>query len=323
MAKIYISGDTKDDLILWHRASGIIRTGLRTLLVALIGGVCMVYAYIAFVELPADIKLKSEIRELEFNYQKLNIQLDALTGLMSTIELRVDYIYKITLGVEPSKISFGQSGQHSNRFVSLRDTKEEPIAQVNAMYTKVDLLRKKISTESISQDKLLVLAQGRQKMFAAIPAIQPISNQSLTALASGYGMRMHPFYHLIKMHEGVDFSAPEGTPIYATADGEVVAADTAFIGYGTMVIIDHGAGYQTRYAHLQEFIVKAGDQVKRGEPIAYVGNTGQSSAPHLHYEILLRGVPINPIHYFFRDLTPASYAKILELASIQNQSMGN
>jgi murein DD-endopeptidase MepM/ murein hydrolase activator NlpD len=190
------------------------------------------------------------------------------------------------------------------------------------LHEKIDRLRRKIYIESKSQDEVVELAENKEKLFAAIPAIQPIANKQLIALASGFGLRIHPVYKVKKMHTGIDFAAPIGTPIYATADGVIEEVSVKFSGYGKMIVIDHGFGYQSRYAHMHEFAVRQGQKVKRGDLIGYVGNTGLSTAPHLHYEVLLNGVLINPVHYFYNDLSAAEYEKVIELASIENQSLG-
>jgi len=166
------------------------------------------------------------------------------------------------------------------------------------------------------------MAQNKDNMWAAIPAIQPILNQELTRLASGFGMRIHPIYKVKKMHEGVDFSAPRGTPIYATGDGKVITVrNMGLKGYGKYVEIDHGYGYVTKYAHMDEFNVRVGQEIKRGECIGYVGNSGSSTAPHVHYEVIKDDKNINPALYFFQDISPEEYEKLLELASIENQSL--
>jgi murein DD-endopeptidase MepM/ murein hydrolase activator NlpD len=166
------------------------------------------------------------------------------------------------------------------------------------------------------------LAVKKELLFAAIPAIQPVSNKELIRLSSGFGMRFHPIYKVKKMHPGIDFSAPIGTPIYATADGVVDRLNVSFSGYGKTIEVDHGFGYRSRYAHMHGFAVSKGQKVKRGELIGYVGNTGLSTAPHLHYEVFINNRHVNPVHYFFSDLNPAEYERIVELASIENQSLG-
>jgi murein DD-endopeptidase MepM/ murein hydrolase activator NlpD len=166
------------------------------------------------------------------------------------------------------------------------------------------------------------MTRNKEAMFASIPAIQPISNKNLIALASGFGYRIHPVYKVKKMHYGIDFAATIGTPIYATADGTIIKVEFSFSGYGNMVEIDHGFGYKTRYAHMHGFAVKSGQKVKRGELIGYVGSTGLSTAPHLHYEVYINNVAKNPVYYFFNDLNPDEYEKVLELAAVENMSLG-
>ncbi|MEJ0057008.1 MAG: M23 family metallopeptidase [Bacteroidota bacterium] len=326
MAKIYYHYDpstsryTRLEYGIWQKFFNVVK--MTVIVVA--GAVGMFYTYITFFELPGEMKLKNDIKDLELNYEKLNRKLSGLHSVMASIEKRDDQVYRAVLGAEPIDKAVRNGGVGgSERYSEIRENKIRNADYVADLYNKVDKLRRKIYIESMSQDELLKITSDKQKLFAAIPAIQPISNQQLTALASGYGERLHPFYKVIKMHQGIDFAAPQGTPIYATADGIVIAADTAVFGYGKILIIDHGFGYQTRYAHVQSFNVVPGDIVKRGEPIAFVGNTGQSTAPHLHYEVILNGYQINPIHYFYNDLSPTDYDKIIQLASVENQSMGN
>jgi len=158
-------------------------------------------------------------------------------------------------------------------------------------------------------------------MLASIPAIQPISNKDLKRIASGFGYRIHPIYKTWRMHTGIDFTAPIGTPLYATGDGVVERIKGKMSGYGKVVIINHGYGYESLYAHMSKIIVRPGEKVKRGQVIGYVGNTGRSTGPHVHYEIKKNGKPINPVHFFFQDLTPEEYEKVIEISSRPNQSM--
>ncbi|MFW5726237.1 MAG: M23 family metallopeptidase, partial [bacterium] len=172
-----------------------------------------------------------------------------------------------------------------------------------------------------SYDELLKQAEDKNAMLAAIPAIQPVSNKELRRLASGFGMRVHPIYKVKMMHPGIDFSAPQGTPVYATGAGKVITVKSAFAGYGKQVEIDHGFGYITKYAHMSDFNVKVGQTVERGQCIGYVGNSGTSTAPHLHYEIIKDGEKVNPIYFFYQDITPEEYEVLVQLASIENQSL--
>ena len=171
-----------------------------------------------------------------------------------------------------------------------------------------------------SSDLVFEMVKNKSDMLAAIPAIQPIANKKLTRLASGFGSRIHPIYKVSKMHTGMDFTAPKGTEIYATGNGLVEAADKDRRGYGNHVIIDHGFGYQTLYAHMKNLIVRKGQRVKRGEVIGYVGNTGASVGPHLHYEVIKNKVKINPINFYYNDLTPEQYDQMLKISSLANQS---
>ena len=297
--------------------------GILSLTVAMAAGLLTVYLYSNYFESPKELILKNEVKELEFYYEKLTKDVTHLSSILDNIEHRDDNIYRVVLGAEPIEKSVRHAGVGgSERYV---DIKEKDIAHddlVLALHEKVDLLRRKLYIESKSQDEVVSLAEKKEKLYAAIPAIQPISNKQLLALSSGFGWRTHPIYKVKKMHPGIDFAASIGTPIYATADGTVEQVSVKFSGYGKMVEIDHGFGYRTRYAHMHGFAVRSGQSVKRGDLIGYVGNTGMSTAPHLHYEVLINGGQVNPVHYFYNDLSPAEYEKVLELASIENQSLG-
>jgi murein DD-endopeptidase MepM/ murein hydrolase activator NlpD len=276
-----------------------------------------------YFESPKELMLKNEVNELQYYYSKHDQEIEALNKAMEGLEHRDDNIYRVVLGAEPIDKSVRDAGVGG--FDRYADIKSKDIIHedlIISLQEKVDRLRRKLYIESKSQDEVVNLAEKKEKLFAAIPAIQPIVNKPPVILASGFGMRVHPIYKVKKMHSGIDFAAPIGTPIYATADGKIEEVSVRFSGYGKMIIIDHGFGYKTRYAHMHEFAVRQGQNIKRGELIGYVGDTGLSTAPHLHYEVLMNGVLINPVHYFFNDLSPAEYEKIVELASIENQSLG-
>jgi murein DD-endopeptidase MepM/ murein hydrolase activator NlpD len=164
------------------------------------------------------------------------------------------------------------------------------------------------------------MVKNKAKLLDATPSIQPVSNRNLSRVASGFGYRIDPIYKDRRLHAGLDFTAPQGTPIYATADGVVRDAGFNTGGYGNRVMINHGFGYQTIYAHMYRIKARVGDKVKRGEVIGYVGNTGKSTGPHCHYEVHRNGVPVDPIYYFYNDLTPAQFDRILKLAAASNQS---
>lgn len=297
--------------------------GILSLTIAMAAGLLTAYLYSNLFESPKELILKNEVKELEFYYQKLSKDVAHLSGILDNIEQRDDNIYRVVLGAEPIEKSVRHAGAGgADRYSDIRDKDIDHEDLVIALNEKVDLLRRKLYIESKSQDEVVELAEKKEKLYAAIPAIQPISNKQLHALSSGFGWRTHPIYKVKKMHPGIDFAASIGTPIYATADGRIAEVSVKFSGYGKMVEIDHGFGYRTRYAHMHEFAVRSGQHVKRGDLIGYVGDTGMSTAPHLHYEVLINGSKVNPVHYFYNDLSPAEYEKILELASIENQSLG-
>ena len=164
------------------------------------------------------------------------------------------------------------------------------------------------------------MVKNKEKLLAAIPAIQPVSNKDLTRIASGFGYRIDPVYKVTKFHAGLDFTAPQGTPIYATADGVVKEADYNAGGFGNHVIISHGYGYETLYGHMYRIKTKVGARISRGEVIGYVGSTGKSTGPHCHYEVHKGGEPVDPVYYFYNDLTPEQYDRLLKLAAAANQS---
>ena len=190
-------------------------------------------------------------------------------------------------------------------------------------YTKSDELKRKMYIQTKSYDELIELANNKEKLLASIPAIQPLSNKNLRRISSGYGRRIDPYLKVKRMHYGIDFSLTKGNDIYATADGTVKRVKSSFGGLGKHVYIDHGNGFVTLYGHLDKYLVKKGQKVKRGELIAYSGNSGRSTAPHLHYEIIKNGKKLNPVHYFFNELSPTEYEEVLRLASIENQALGS
>lgn len=297
--------------------------GILSLTIAMAAGLLTLYLYSNFFESPKELILKNEVKELEFYYQKLSKDVVRLSSILDNIEHRDDNIYRVVLGAEPIEKSVRHAGiGGAERYSEIKDKDLAHEDLVIALNEKVDLLRRKLYIESKSQDEVVSMAEKKEKLYAAIPAIQPISNKQLLALSSGFGWRTHPIYKVKKMHPGIDFAASIGTPIYATADGTIAEVSVKFSGYGKMIEVEHGFGYRTRYAHMHEFAVRRGQSVKRGDLIGYVGNTGLSTAPHLHYEVLINGSVVDPVHYFYNDLTPAEYEKILELASIENQSLG-
>ncbi len=305
------------------RTSDVVLNALGMMSMTVIMAVGLLVLYSTYFESPKELMLKNEVKELEFYYAKLNTDVKNLSTTLNNVEQRDDNIYRVVLGAEPIQKSVRHAGVGGvDRYADIKDKDFSHEDLVLKLHEKVDLLRRKLYIETKSQDEVVSLAEKKEKLYAAIPAIQPIANKQLVALASGFGWRTHPIYKLKKLHTGIDFAASIGTPIYATADGSVAVVSVKFSGYGKMVEVDHGFGYRTRYAHMHAFTVRQGQRIKRGDLIGYVGNSGMSTAPHLHYEVLIQGSQVDPVHYFYNDLSAAEYEKVLELASLENQSLG-
>lgn len=295
--------------------------GVLSLSLALAVGLLFIYS--SYFESPKELLLKNELQEMEFYYNSLSEKVDQLSRLAEEMTYRDDNIYRSVLGSEPLDAAVRNAGTGgADRYADIRNKKFVSKDKVLQLTKSVDQLRRKLYIESKSQDEVVTLAKEKEKLFSAIPAIRPLRSDEISHLASGYGMRIHPVYKVRRMHPGIDFSAPVGTPIYATADGVVQKVEFSFSGYGKMVDIDHGFGYMTRYAHMHGFAVRRGQKIKRGELIGYVGNTGLSTGPHLHYEVHINGKVVNPVYYFFNDLNAEDYEQILKLAAVENMSLG-
>ena len=238
---------------------------------------------------------------------------------LDDIQQRDDNICRVIFEADPIPSSIRKAGFGGvNRYKDIRNfSNSELVIEVTK---KADKLSKQLYIQSKSFDEVINLAKNKADMLASIPAIQPIANKDLGRVASGYGYRIHPIYKTRKLHTGMDFTAPQGTPIYSTGDGKIEKVKRSRKGYGNHVIIDHGYGYQTLYAHMKKYIVYRGQKVKRGEIIGYVGSTGTSVAPHLHYEVMKNKRKINPVNYYYNDLSPEEYNKMLEISSQNNQS---
>ena len=289
----------------------------------LVMAVGLMFVYSSYFESPKELLLTNELKEMEFYYKNLSEKVEQMDQIVQEMTYRDDNIYRSVLGSEPLDKAVRQGGVGgSDRYADIRNKKFVNKEVVLNLTKTVDQVRRKLYIESKSQDEVVELARNKEKLVGAIPAIRPLRDNEIGHLASGYGMRIHPVYKVRRMHPGIDFSSPVGTPIYATADGVVEKVEFSFSGYGKMVDIDHGFGYKTRYAHMHGFNVYRGQKIKRGELIGYVGNTGLSTGPHLHYEVLINGKQVNPVYYFFNDLNPEDYEKILKLAAVENMSLG-
>ncbi|MFW6372022.1 MAG: M23 family metallopeptidase, partial [Bacteroidota bacterium] len=265
-----------------------------------------------FFDTPKEKGLKRENNQLLFQYTLLNERLEQIDNVLNDLQQRDDNIYRTIFEAEPIHKSVREAGIGGvNRYAELERMSNADIVIQTAM--KLDNITNKTYIQSRSYDEVIELVKNKEASLRCLPAIQPISNSDLTRTASGWGYRIHPIYRIRKMHEGMDFTAPAGTEIYATADGVVDEVERSRRGYGNKIVIDHGFGYKTLYAHLQDFNVRRGQEVKRGDVIGYVGSSGLSTAPHLHYEVHLNRKKVNPVNYFFNDLTPEEYDRMIEL----------
>lgn len=286
-----------------------------SLIIAVIYGLI----FTIFVDSPKEKALKREIDQMTIQYDLIHRQMASLEKILVQLQETDDNLYRTIFEAEPIPATLREGGMGGvNRYKELEGYDNSSI--VIETTKRLDKIRKKIYLQSKSFDDLISLAKRKEDMLRSIPAIIPISNKDLTRTASGYGLRIHPIYKIIKFHTGMDFTAPTGTDVYSTGNGVVAAAQISQRGYGKNIIIDHGFGYSSMYAHLDGFNVKVGQKVQRGDVIGYVGNTGTSVAPHLHYEIRHNGLTIDPVNYYFNDLTAEEYDRMIEIASMTGQS---
>lgn len=284
----------------------------------LLGAIYMLLFTFLF-DSPKERKLKREVSELRSQYELMNKQMDQVVSVLEDLEYRDDNLYRTVFEAEPIPKSIRKAGFGGvNRYSELEGYENSDIIINTA--ARLDQITREVYVQSKSYDELIELAKNKEKMLASIPAIQPISNKDLKRTASGWGYRIHPIYKIRKFHYGMDFTAPRGTPVYATGDGVVKMVRKSRRGYGNQILIDHGYGYVTQYAHLNDFNVRKGQKVKRGDVIGFVGSTGLSTAPHLHYGILYNGKYVNPINYYFNDLSADEYEKMVTLSQNAGQS---
>ena len=282
-------------------------------------GLLMVVVFFQFFDSPKEKMLNREIKQLSTQYELIQNKLTQVELVLDDLQQRDDNIYRVIFEADPIPKSIRKAGYGGvNRYKDLTGYNNSDLIISTA--NKIDQITKQLYIQSKSFDDIIELAKNKKDMLAATPAIQPVSNKDLSRMASGYGYRIHPIYKTRKLHTGMDFAAKTGTPIYATGNGKIEKVKKSRRGYGNYVIINHGYGYKTLYAHMSKYIVRKGQKVKRGDVIGYVGNTGMSMAPHLHYEVHKNGKKINPVNFYYNDLTPELYEKMLEICSQNNQS---
>ncbi|MGC6478871.1 MAG: M23 family metallopeptidase [Flavobacteriaceae bacterium] len=269
---------------------------------------------------PTEIIQARELKNYELQFEILNKKLEQIESVMTNLEDRDNNLYRVYFGANPIPENQRRAGFGGiNRYKALEGYNNSELI-VNTT-KRLDILKKQLAIQSISLDEIELLAKRKEELLASIPSIQPIRNQDLKRMASGYGYRTDPFTKKRRMHWGMDFSAKSGTPIYASGDGIVTRADNRSSGYGRHIRISHGFGYVSLYAHLSKYNVKRNQRVKRGDIIGYVGSTGRSVAPHLHYEIFKDGKRINPLNFYYGNLSPEEFDVLLNQATEENQSL--
>ncbi|WP_179351696.1 M23 family metallopeptidase [Winogradskyella vidalii] len=273
-----------------------------------------------YIESPKERQMARELQNMELQFELINKRMDDAVAALENVEERDNAIYRLYFEANPIPTEQRRAGFGGiNRYKKYEGfDNSKLIAESNQ---RIDILEKAIVVQSKSLDEIAKLAEDKEKFLEAIPAIQPISNENMTRMASGYGYRTDPFTKVRKFHFGMDFTAPRGTPIYASGDGVIKRADSRSTGYGNHIRIDHGYGYVSLYAHLYKYNVKVNQRVKRGDLIGFVGSTGRSEAPHLHYEVFKDGERINPINFYYGNLSAEEYDILLRKASLENQSL--
>jgi len=280
----------------------------------------VIFLAYAFLDSPKEKMLKREIAQYQLQLRIIDERIEQYNAVLADLSDRDDNIYRVIFEAEPLPPAVRKAGfGGTDRYARLEGYQNSQL--IIELVKKLDQIQSQLVVQSESFDEVFEMAKNKTEMLACIPAIQPVNNKDLKRLSSYYGYRLDPIYKVQKFHPGIDFSAPIGTEIYSTGDGIVEEVNRSRQGYGNRVVIDHGYGYKTFYAHVHEFKVRRGQKVKRGQLIATVGNTGKSTAPHLHYEILKDGRNVNPIYFFFNDLTPEEYDMVLELSTRPSQSL--
>jgi len=275
--------------------------------------ICLVI--LSFFTTPKEILLQKEIDQLSLEYKNIEKKIISTESTLQQLYKKDEDVYRIILGAEAisqdiRRAGFGGVDKYKT-FEKFNST--DLLIDISK---KTDQMIKKLSIQSKSFDNLIKLAKDHNNKIQCIPAIEPVSKKDYSRISSGFGYRIDPHYKIRKMHTGTDFAAPRGTPVYATGNGKVIKAENKSRGgYGKNIVIDHGYGYKTQYAHLNRLAIRLGQTVKRGELIGYVGSTGKSTSPHLHYEVRINDKKVNPIDYFYNDLTIEEYEEMREMCS--------
>lgn len=294
-------------LAFWLKRSG------GYLLAGIIIGIGFFFLFLHFYPSPKERSLDKERQALESQLSVMSSQVDQMQVVLNDIAQRDDNLYRVLFGAEPIPLAIRNGAQHKiQHYDEIAKMTNSQLAADLAL--RVDQLEKGLYVQAKSFHEIVSMTQDNEIRMECIPAIQPVLNKDLTRVASGYGWRIDPVYHTRRFHHGMDFTAPTGTDVFATGSGKVTFVGWKQ-GYGNTVIIDHGYGYETWYAHLSTTLKRVGAKVSRGDVIALVGNTGKSTGPHLHYEVHLQGKPIDPRNYYFYDLNPDEYDQMVQLSN--------
>lgn len=284
----------------------------------------IVFAFISillshkFFPSPNEHRLIKQIAELKKNYATIERSLDYVSTDINTLRRRDENLYRVIYQREPIDENIWKSTEKtSEKYDIFKANSEYEI--IGNVLKKLEIVKQKMKVQNKSYNELVNLVQKRDEMIKSIPSIQPITNKDLTRISSGFGWRIHPIYRIPKKHTGIDFTAPSGTPIFATGDG-VVELCGGEGGYGNSVVINHGYGYKTRYAHMSKFNTSVGAKISRGDKIGFVGSTGASVGPHLHYEIEYHNEKVDPALFFFNDLNPDQFEEILKITNAGGKS---
>lgn len=280
---------------------------------SIVMGLVLAFIFSRRLDSPKEKILKSEIQTYKQELERINSDMALVNKVLDDMEKRDEDLYRVSLYADKFPEELRMMGTGGGDKYSYLDglSNSELLKKTSE---RMDMLENRLQSQAMSFRELLQLAKQKEKMLACIPAIQPINNRMLKAQASGYGFRIDPIYKTRRMHTGMDFIARIGTDVYSTGDGVVETLENGSWGYGRCLVINHGYGFKTRYAHLSAFKVRPGEKVKRGQLIGLVGNSGKSTGPHLHYEVEKGGKKVNPVHYYHSDLTPAQYEKLIEMS---------
>lgn len=296
-----------------HTVGYVVRKGLTYVVLGILFGIAFFFLFFSFFPSPREKKVVRERDALNTQYTMLSKQLDQMQLVLSDLQQRDDNLYRVLFQAEPIPLSVRLGAAYPLDYYDsiMQMTNSQLAAEI---VRKTNLIEKELYVQAKSYEDILELAKTREIRMENLPAIQPVLNKDLKRVASGYGYRMDPVYHTPRFHSGMDFTAPVGTDVYATGNGQIIFVGWKQ-GYGNTVVLSHGFDYTTLYAHLSKPLVKVGQRVRRGDIIALVGNSGKSTGPHLHYEVRLRDKPVDPRNFYFQDLSPEDYDRMVQLSN--------